>query len=1647
VYGAQVGDILSNTAEVAYQIDGMDKNSTTNEVNLTVAQTPATIEFLQVDSRGGEAILNPTTYEGSGGAVSVSPATLPDGTVIPTPSTVQATDTGEYGQQDLVIIRVVDLDQNRHAGIQDSIDVNVTNPRTGEIETLHLLETGPNTGVFVGYLHTEPCSSSASVRRAKALAAGGSSTVRNGAICVMGGDRIDATYVDNGTARHIEVEAVIMEEKFKLLTSKTQSKDSAGIGEFVKYSVTVENISDQLLRNVLIEDRLPEGVKYQDGSFKVNGVKRVGTLSADGRTISYSEPSLSPGASVEISYVVLITAGIIHGEAINRAWASAALGGKSNIATTTLKVKEELYRSRGFILGQIYDANITCKADKASPKGKEAVVAASSVLPVEGESSKPQGCGVEGVKLYMEDGRFVVTDKEGKYHFADVANGTHVVQMDEESFKGRYKLAQCRNNTRFAGSSRSQFVDLYHGELARADFCLERLPGVTGKAELSLSIRKKSKTEIELTISIGENMHLVDPEVFLALSEGLAYVKDSISHHIEPKRSEEMLMVKLGKSRKVTLTLKTLEGANPDKEIRGILYFDTQLTKNQRSDIAQVMFSTDRGMKGVISQIVQAEDRVSLSAVGGKTPSEAGDYNWTKATHQIAMPKYTPDEVDALGKSPQIVWPPKGWVPDIPSTRVAILYPKGTTVELRLNGSKVSMLNYEGIFRSSDRQMNIMHYKGVDLREQGNTFVATIKRNGRVIKRVSRKVFVESRTPKHIAFLPAYSYLVADGKHTPIIAIRMIGPSGHPLRGGMVGSFTTDSKHAPKVMSNGKGQYTIDSQGIAYIPLEPTAIAGEATLYFKLSGDETETVTVRLKPHLRDWILVGFAEGTVGYNTLHGNKESLGHKGVNDKWYHKGRVAFFAKGRIKGKWLMTMAYDSGRGKNDRKLFDKIDSNAYYTLYNDATTQGSEAPSRKKLYLKLERDAFSLLFGDYNTGLSQTDLASYSRDFTGLKSEYHGKNVEATLFVAETEELFYREEHRGDGTRGYYQLGQHPIIEGSEKITVEVRDQHREEIIIETRELQRYRDYDIDYDKGTLYFKDPIYSTDRAFNPRYIVVKYEVEGDGQDHYTYGGRVSVKSSDGKYEAGATYVNEETGAGDNRLYGVDAKAKLTDKLTLEAEYAKTKNGRDGNTTEGEAAKVTLEYKDDNLSARAYYRKQDAAFGLGQLSSSLSATRKIGVDASKKLSDKWTVAGTLYQNRKYDGNGTTTDENVLEVTANFKEKLWNGTFGYRYADNTETKATHQITAKVGRDFMEGNLSVWVSHDQSLGSNEDKEFPTKTALGVDYKYDSNTTLFAQLERRDSSDGVSWHSRAGVSYDAWKDGKITYSRLYDSGKDGTQIYDTMGLTRTLIFKEKWKVSLGYEKGIAWDDNSSTNRDFDAFNVGVNYAGEKYSSDLSVGYRNSDTEEKINLDAGVYIKQSDAMGLAFAVGYHKKWDDDTEDRKADAKLAFVYRPLETNWILMERLDFIDQYTKTKTDETQTRKLINNLHLNWQPNKRWELGLHYGLKHVIDDIDDVEYTSWTDLIGVNARYDINEKWSVGLQGSMLHSYTGNNIDYGFGLFVDMTPWENAELTLGYNIEGFDDDDFSQQNYYHEGPYIRLRMKFDQESIKSLVKGVVK
>lgn len=88
-----------------------------------------------------------------------------------------------------------------------------------------------------------------------------------------------------------------------------------------------------------------------------------------------------------------------------------------------------------------------------------------------------------------------------------------------------------------------------------------------------------------------------------------------------------------------------------------------------------------------------------------------------------------------------------------------------------------------------------------------------------------------------------------------------------------------------------------------------------------------------------------------------------------------------------------------------------------------------------------------------------------------------------------------------------------------------------------------------------------------------------------------------------------------------------------------------------------------------------------------------------------------------------------------------------------------------------------------------------------------------------------------------------------------------------------------------------------------------------------------------------------------------------------------------------------------------------------------------------------MGLNAIYDINNKFALGAQASLLHSYTANNYEYGVGVFAEYSPWENSTIRVGYNFRGFRDDDFNMQNTYKSGIYIQFKIKFDQTSFKGL------
>ncbi|MCG8434439.1 MAG: hypothetical protein MJA83_10445, partial [Gammaproteobacteria bacterium] len=427
----------------------------------------------------------------------------------------------------------------------------------------------------------------------------------------------------------------------------------------------------------------------------------------------------------------------------------------------------------------------------------------------------------------------------------------------------------------------------------------------------------------------------------------------------------------------------------------------------------------------------------------------------------------------------------------------------------------------------------------IHLQDGPNTLEAVIRdKNHRIVEKLNRTVHY-SGSPVRAELVPELSHLVADGKTKPVIAVKFYDRWGHPARAGSAGKFQLSEPYRiyedlielqeRQLLSFKPRQplYKILNDGIALIELAPTTESGSVVFDFEFNRERSQQLRAWLQSAAREWILVGIAEGTGGYNDVSGNMENLDDANIDEDYFQDGRIAFFAKGQVKGKYLLTVAYDSDKQSDlgEDGLFQTIDPDRFYTIYGDATEQRYDAPSIRKLYVKIEKDRFFALFGDFDTGLDYTELSRYSRRFNGLKSEYATDKFSVKAFAAESTQAFIKDELQGDGTSGLYQLSRQRIIPNSETITIEIRDRFRSEVIVSSQTMTRHLDYNIDYFAGTIFFKRPVPTRDDQFNPVFIVADYEVNGLGEEDVIAGGRAAAHLMDNKLELGATVIDQNT------------------------------------------------------------------------------------------------------------------------------------------------------------------------------------------------------------------------------------------------------------------------------------------------------------------------------------------------------------------------------------------------------------------------------------------------------------------------------------------------------------------------------------------
>lgn len=1038
--------------------------------------------------------------------------------------------------------------------------------------------------------------------------------------------------------------------------------------------------------------------------------------------------------------------------------------------------------------------------------------------------------------------------------------------------------------------------------------------------------------------------------------------------------------------------------------------------------------------------------------------------------------------------------------PRSPVTRVVIKHLPGQTVKLTAEGRGVDPITFEGVRKSADGAMAVSIWRGVPLADRVTLLHAEVRNgDGTIADKFDRSVTF-ANTAVRAELIRDRSSLVADGVHRPRLALRITDRDGHPVHHGMAGEFQLPEPYYPAMEADAQQArqlaglerarptwHVTGEDGIAFVELEPTSVSGTLSMRFQFrdgSAVREQRLEAWLDPGERPWTVVGLAEGTVGYNRLDRRMERLGKDSEKDLL--DGRIALYAKGRVKGKWLTTLAYDSVKKRDESRFGGTIDPQRYYTIYADRSERRYDAASIRKLYLKLERPQFYALFGDFDTGIDEPVLARYVRSMNGVKSEYRSDRVAATLFAADTPLSHRREEIQGNGLSGPYTLTGRTLLANSERIAIETRDRFRSDRIVETRLLSRHIDYDIDYDRGTLVFRAPVLSRDSSANPQFIIADYEVDGVARRTLNAGGRVSWHSADHRLQVAATAIHDNDGSHATNLGGIDVRFQATRTTEIRAEAAASRaTGATALSPRTRTAwLVEAEHHDGKLDLLAYARQQDGGFGLGQNNAVESGTRKVGLDARVHLNDALSLSGSAWQERRV---GTGASRVAARGQAEYRHGALSGHAGLtiardELADGSKTGST-LLNLGVSRQFFGNRLELGVDSELSLGGRDGSvDFPARHRFTGRFAVNRAVALVASYEiaKGDAVDART--ARIGFDLTPWAGTRIALSgNVQDNVEFGRRSFAAFGLSQSVILSKRWSVDVtldsnrtigGIDPGRVINPlhpvasggfvgaGGGVSEDFTAITAGATFRAGRVSITGRGEYRNADSERRRGLILGAIRTIGEGRALGGSVNWFRATaTSGATSEVSSAQLTWANRPGNRRFTWLDKLEYRRDAVTNATPgatgplgipllvsgDARSTRLLNSFTLNYSsPDNRLELSAFWGARFVSDKYGDDDVVGWSHILAAEGRVSVGRSIEIGGAASVRAGIGARALSFSAGPQISVKPFTNGSLMLGYNVTGYRDRDFAADRYTRSGPYATLRLKFDELSFAGLGLG---
>ena len=1419
-----------------------------------------------------------------------------------------------------------------------------------------------------------------------------------------------------------------------LVIEKSVASANASIGDFATYSIRIANHAEKNLYAVKIEDRLPYGFRYVEGSALLDGKSINDPAGAPGPNLTFTDlPFVETAAkgvldkkSHTLTYKLRISAGAIDSDGVNTAKAVGRTETSyfihSNQATAKVKVSQAgILGDNGIIFGKIY---------------------------VDADCSNIQSKGewpIGGVKLYLEDGTWVVTDGNGQYSLYGIKRGNHVVKVDPITLPEGIRLKPLDN--RHMADADSRLVDMKRGGYHRADFaaqCPKEEPEIVFEQIMS---RNNGRTDwmLDHASKYNPNNESVNSDLSKKtgadgdLSSGtVGFISSSIKAKIAAgKGINRGYSLQLGryadkaKAETIRATLPKVAKYHSFIYKTGDFYslrFGFNLQRQAMEGLQQKFKAAKLNTK-IVATIYE---RLPDAVLDRLESPQSGDGMLRPKTLVKTITK-------KQAKAGTWLWPKNDISLD---GRFMVIVRAGMKPTLRVNGKNIPKSKIGERIENRSERAQIVAWYGVALKEGENQVEVFAKDSFGNSRTLVKGIFRRPAMAKSMSFSANADELAADGGRSYLpLTIKLLDSNGYAARGvHFVTLETTDGSWVERdIQDQTPGHQVRVMNGQRVVHLRSSEHTGDITLRVSDGKMKAELKVVQTAP-MRPLMAVGIFELGASKNIF--NNRANAPASQQNKIERHGRAAMFMKGRIKGDVHLTLSYDSDKEAEGERFRD-INPNSQYPVYGDDSRRGYDAQSRSKLYAKIEKNKNSVMYGDYLTDskTNHDSVARVQRSLTGVNGILDNGKTRVQAYVSRPEDNHIaNEEIRGKGTALNYRLDRHPLIRNSEVIEVVTYSRDNPGVVINIRKLSRFGDYNLDDLTGDLSFSDAIPTIDDKQNPVYIRVSYDLEGNTEKYTVAGVRLNHQVNKA-LNIGVSHSYDDNKTEGKKITGISGEYKHNDtRITASAAML---SHQAISKDKGKAVRIGVEQKwsassKTNLTyGRADKNYDNQAGGVTADREELRIAHRQRVSKDVGINVEALHSKSLSKDAVEQSVGVIADIKAGKVT------LKAGARHIRQKNSADSDRFNTVIlgakAPINIGQRKGNVSA--EYEQDIGNAERK----RIAIGADLQVHDKVKLYTKAEQINSLSGVS-----GLSTN---NKQTTFSAGIKSNVlPSTELYAEYRLRGTINDRDLETASgirgdYEIKKGLSVAPRmeivkniEGKGKDSVAVSVGVKDVRNKNQRKSGrVELRHDDDRDYVGVEGTYVARLNEEWSVLLRDSARFDWDRDKDDLQVNNtfSVGLSSRPRRNNKHSMLFL-YENKLERGFNAADDCNKHILSTHQSYQISESVSISGRLGSKYEKCSNGGVDVSTDTSLADGRLIWDINKRFDADIHGGILATDGLREKQYAAGLGINYLVKQNIRVGAGYNIKGFEDNDLDREGYNKQGVYVGMQYKFDEKNL---------